>query len=499
MYLGTMATSSSGVLQLESAATHPLSTLKGSDPNRLSVSTTKTKLPHGLTVHELKEMTKARLQAEAAEKTDAERGISPLQFEGSGSGELHEVATSRDSAGRHDPVFVQQYPGTVHGEMGVILVPNMVHIQDVNRPPVTSFGGRQLPTSPLPPGMQTMGHQKYMVAPDQCMDSILYRTPARSETWDSASVASYNSTALSDNLGPDTVADTDGFVFGNRTRSFTYPAVQPVDSQPPGLSAAATNSLSNLPPGYGSQASLPAFDAAVGGNRRRAVTLSPNTGSILDDRPHHYGAQAGRDHLQIPQFATRHGGSMMQARQRNYSPVLEQLGLTAGFGESGNNSIGYRSSNTRVPLPSIPQGGTPGSGCLAQLSSTNGTSDFFMEESGTEIRVPAPPGFSGSEVNSSASSNLETGFSRVGSLKDNTGAVIDAGKTDQREVNIPHLGPVERLASDLEIILNLSGSNRPDRERASTYTFGSNQPSSLHRNHYLSDGFIDKDLGSFPF
>lgn len=497
MYLRTMTTSSAGAPQVESPATLPSNSHKGSDPNRLSASTTKSKLPHGLTVHELKEMTKARLQAEAAEKTDAERGLSPLHLEGSGSGELHEVVMSRDTTGRHDPVFVQQYPGAAQGEMGVILVPNMVHIQDGHRPPVTSFGGRQFPSSPLPPGMHGIGHQQYMVAPDQSMESIVYRTPARSETWDSASVASYNSTALSENLGSESFADSDAFVSGNRTRSFTYPAVQPVDLHPPGLSAAPSNSLSNLPSGYGSQPTLPAFDAAVGGNRRRAVTLSPNTGSFRDDRAHYFGAQAGRDQLQIPQLSTRHGGPMMQAQQRNYSPVLEQLGLSGGFGESGNGTMGYRSSNTRVPLPSIPQGGTPGSGGLASLSSINGPSDLFMQEpAGTEKRVSAPPGFLGPEINFQARSNLDTAFSLVGDENDNS----DAGKKDQwGVVNRPQLGSVDMLGNDLGTILNLSGSNRPDRGRASTYTFGSHQPSSFDKNQFLSDGFIGKDLDSFPY
>jgi hypothetical protein len=503
MYLGTLPASSSGVPHLEPSLNQPSNSHKGSDPNRLSASTTKSKLPHGLTVHELKEMTKARLQAEAAEKNDAEQSLSPLPFEGSGSGELHELPLYRDTTVRHDPVFVRQYAGAVHGEMGVILLPNMVPTQDGHRPPVTSFGGRQLPTSPHPPAMHGtgIGHQQFMVAPDQSMESMVYRTPLRSETWDSASVASYNSTALSDNLGSESVVDSDAFISGNRTRSFTYPAVQPVDLHPPGLSAPPRNSSLNLPSGYGgSQAALPAFDAAVGGNRRRAVTLSPNTGSILDDRAHYYGAQAGRDQLQIPPFSTRHGGPMMQAQQRNYSPVLEQLGLTGGFGEGGNGNMGYRSSNTRVPLPSIPQGGTPGSGGLPHLSSTKGPSDLFRDDSGTENRYTAPPGFLGPEMNFQATSNLHTAFSRVGVVKDNSGAIIDnVNKNQWGGVNRPHLGSVDMLGNDLESILNLSGSNRPDRERANTFTFGSHHPSTFDRNQFLSDGFIEKDLDSFPY
>jgi hypothetical protein len=38
-----------------------------------------------------------------------------------------------------------------------------------------------------------------------------------------------------------------------------------------------------------------------------------------------------------------------------------------------------------------------------------------------------------------------------------------------------HRSPEETLANDFGSVLDLSGSDRVDRERASTYTFGSNQ------------------------
>ena len=71
---------------------------------RNTSNTVKTKLPHGLTVHELKEMTKARLQSEAAEKSNefseiqsvSRDPVSPLDFD---SGEsMRERTMSRDSS-----------------------------------------------------------------------------------------------------------------------------------------------------------------------------------------------------------------------------------------------------------------------------------------------------------------------------------------------------------------------------------------------------------------
>lgn len=447
-------------------------------------------------------MTKARLQAEAAERSDAERGVSPLDFEASGSGELRERAMSRDSTGPYNPVFVQPYTGAVHGEVNGVLVPNIVQVHDALRPSISSYGGRQFPSSPLPPGMQNVGHHHFMGAPDQSVDSIAYRTPARSDTWDSASVASFNSAALSENLGSDYVVDIGSGVTGNRARSFTYPAVQPLETTSPGLSGIARNSSSNPLPGYASHATLPAFDAAVGGNRRRAVTLSPNTGSILEDRPHHYGTEVGADQVRIPEFSTRRGGPMMQARQRNYSPVLEELGLTEGYGDNGSTNTGYGSPNPMVPLPPIPQGGTPGNIGNADLSSMQGKSMFLREAPATETRVPAPPGFMASGRNIPESSNRQTAFSRVGGIEENSGSILDDGRKNQWDVvnvNRPHLGSVEDLASNLGSILNLSGSSRADRERANTYTYGSNQPSSFDRNPYISNGFIDKGLDLFPY
>jgi hypothetical protein len=500
LYINSSTTACVGALQLQAPPIRHSGASTGSDPSRLTTSSaTKAKLPHGLTVHELKEMTKARLQAEAAEKTDAERGVSPLDVEASGSGELRERAMSRDSTGRHNSVFVQPYAGSMPGEV-VAMVPNILHVHDVHCPAVTSFGGRQFSGSPMPPGIHGMGHLQYMNGPDQSMDSIVYRPPTRSDTWDSASVASYNSAALSENLGSESIADLSGFVSGNRTRSFTYPATQPLDVNPPGISAAARNFLSNPQSEPGSRSALPAFDAAVGGNRRRAVTLSPNTGSIIEDRPHHYGAEAGEDQLQIPNFSTRRGGPMMQTRQMTYSPVLEELGLSVGFGDRGDSGADYRSSNALVPLPSIPQGGIQGSRDLVDVSSMQSSSGFFREEADAETRVPAPPGFLGSEVNVSASSNRHTAFSRVANVGNISGSVLgDARKDQWSVVHRPHLGSVGNLGSDLGHILNLSGSSRHDRERANTYTYGSNQPSSFLRNPHTNDGFIDKDLDSPPY
>ena len=56
---------------------------------RVGANNMKSKLPHGLTVHELKEMTKARLQSEAAEKSNdfheiqavSRDRVSPLDFD----------------------------------------------------------------------------------------------------------------------------------------------------------------------------------------------------------------------------------------------------------------------------------------------------------------------------------------------------------------------------------------------------------------------------------
>jgi hypothetical protein len=433
----------------------PVASLFGSSTAMVA----KNKLPHGLTVYELKEMTKARLQAEAAEKLDGELhprdgdggGVSsPLDFEvlSISGAQSRERAMSRDSASRNNNINTTNKTTTIfHPKRMVGSDVVVVH------PPVPHVGG-------LSP---TLGQMN------------------RSDTWDSASVASYNSNAYSENFGSESAIDV-SFDRGsnNRARSFTVPSMPSTD----GITNLSSWPLISTTPSQTSRGSTIGtpifFDAAVGGNRRRAVTLSPGTGSILEDEPHH-GTWTG-ERLQLPTFGVCPSGNNTShaSRQRVYSPVLEQLGLDGPFAvrnrngdhAMGSNLFGSSSSRNRSDF-----GHT-------SLSS----SEFNRESCITESRVPAPPpGFStDTETRSLAVINHDrmTTSSYAPHSEFSRAAYHDNGKNPWEGVNPPHCfsNTVDNLSSDLGSILNLSGSDCQNRNRASTYTYGYALPVSLPNN-----------------
>eukprot|EP00536_Pseudo-nitzschia_multiseries_P004211 jgi/Psemu1/64535/estExt_Genemark1.C_690009 len=433
-----------------------------------------TVLPHGLTVYELKEMTKARLQFEAAEKSNEiqERcrdRVSPLDFDSGDS--MRERALSRDSSsgGR---LTNNTVGSTFQSQQGAskLVQPQAQHqcqiMQSGFRPPSSRLGDGSTPCS-------------------------------RTETWESTSVASHNSTVYSENMGSESVSEVGSFGHSShRNRAFTYPAVQVIN--PLDVTGNTTSrSFSSPSPvqasprrGSGVLGGASFFNATVGGNRRRAVTLSPNTGSILEDRPFRYETYESSDRLEIPNFSARMSGAPLssattptQIRQREYSPVLEQLGLD----NSNYLSNGTQSSSSVFRSLATNGSSLPG---ISQISSkreldrhgfqcnTKNKSDIFGEGPTIETRSPAPPpGF----VTHSMSPSVQTAFSRVASADS-----YSYEPSNQNHINRCHLLSEDNLLSDFGSLLDLSGS-RDDRERANTYTFGTNQSSSI--NAPLSDVF----------
>jgi len=452
--------------------------------NRSNSNTIKHKLPHGLTVHELKEMTKARLQSEAVEKTHeyaetlqasvataavARDRVSPLDFEET---PMRDRAMSRDSltAGRINNSQVSPY----------------LHNHQVIK--------TQLQSQP-----QVGFHENTVGAP-----SSSFR-PARNDTWESTSTASHNSTVYSDNLGSESASDGSyGHNSNHRNRSFTYPAAQGVQSldipnpSSSGYGYKESRSFSNPSPVQASPhrgarliGGHSLFNAAVGGNRRRAVTLSPNTGSILEDRPVRYNSVDTGDRLEIPNFSSGLSDTTnlsaafpAQNLNRGYSPVFEQLGLGL------DNSFGTESSNV-FRGSSIKNGSTlPGIAQIGSFTSTN-NADVFRSPSAQESRAAAPPpGFSAS----SASPRGQTAFSRVASMDGycNNNSVNRKSSWEpipnSNRINISDFSPETTLVADFGSLLDLSGSDRRDRERASTYTFGSRQSPYGNQNPQFKDG-----------
>jgi len=413
----------------------------------------KQKLPHGLTVYELKEMTKARLHAEAVDRIDTDRkesafenrgGFSPVEFES--PSEARERAMSRDSASRNNHVVLRQ--GSASDS--ITSIPSMVQ---VNQPSREGHHGRQPNLSPLHPRFQ--------------------------------SFVPFGSATPSNDAG--SVGQTGVESSSQEDRS-------------PPSSALASPSNSSF------------FDSTIGsGNRRRALTSSPKQGLIHEDRPHLSGE------LMLSSFTSSNRSTLVPRVRNSYSPVLGQLGLDgtrlnqkSGMVEFYDFNRPRTSSATSLPLaenmnrprtssttslPPISRTGdefaTERPNNLFQLSGTypRSRNESLPEDLATSFaesplsfqpsngRVRASPGFSRSAENVEKRSN--TAFSRVGNIE-NLASGWQANEGMIRSLE-------DRLLNDMGSILRLSDeADRPDRERSNTYP---------HTSKATTDTHISGDFG----
>lgn len=464
--------------------------------SRNNSNTIKHKLPHGLTVHELKEMTKARLQSEAVEKSNecaemqavSRDRVSPLDFDSAEP--VRDRTMSRDSSST----------GRINSNQAASYVPK----QQVAPKMI------QTPVQPQP----QMGFHPNNVLGGTPISSFRAVAP-RNDTWESTSVESHNSTIYSDNFGSESASDGGSFAHNSshRNRSFTYPegrGVQALDntnSSGTSFGYKESRSFSNPSPvqasphrGAGLIGGQSLFNAAVGGNRRRAVTLSPNTGSILEDKPLQYYSMESGDRLEIPNSPSGLSDTLnlsatlpTQNLNRGYSPVLEQLGLGLD-----NSYISNSTETSNVFRGSANKNGSslPGISRMCSIeqeihrafpSNTTNYSSIFRSPSAAETRATAPPpGFTAT----SASPGGPTAFSRVASMDGycNVDRKSNWNRSNSNQINTSDLSPEARLVADFGSLLDLSGSDRRDRERASTYTFGSRQSPHINKSPHFKDG-----------
>jgi hypothetical protein len=399
------------------------------------------KLPHGLTVHELKEMTKARLQAEAAENSsEASKGeqkrVSPLDFDATAF-ESRERATSRgDSTSLRERAMSRDSTGLKHAKLhgmsdSMSSIPSMVQVNPCAR---DYPKGRQPQVSPLPPGFLHFGPgSSSMPSLSDGVDSSLrfsdanrgWQQQSRSDAWDNASVNSHNSTVASEYLGSESAFSSgmQGPDDMGRPRAYT-----------------AGNSITGPPDFFRDNAPSPAdvspgnvfFDAAVGGpNRRRACTLSPRPGLIHEDRPHFSGAPLG-----IPSFSDT-STSLLSRSRNNFSPVMPQgrnegprFGYTnAGFIGGGFAEPPQRPRTASDHVPGIYAGGfvdvsnRPRASSAASLPPMSHTSEeFFVDRSAPPSRFASSQAMMGSAPITEEPSNSITdsifGYASVSSGRD---------------------------------------------------------------------------------
>jgi hypothetical protein len=397
----------------------------------------KSKLPHGLTVHELKEMTKARLQAEngsEASKGEQKR-VSPLDFDA--GFENRERATSRDSTSIRERAMSRDSTGALnhaklHGMSdSMSSIPSMVQVN----PSARDYPkGRQPQVSPLPPGFQHFGPgSSSMPSLSDGVDSSLrfpdanrsWQQHSRSDAWENASVTSHNSTVASEYLGSESafssgIPGPDDF---GRPRAYTAGNSMP---GPPDFPHDNAMSPANVSPGN------PFFDAAVGGpNRRRACTLSPRPGLIHEDRPHFSGEPLG-----IPSFSDA-SASLLSRSRTNFSPVMPK-GRADGprFGHTNAGVIGggfaeppHRPRTVSDHVPGIFEGGfvdmsnRPRASSAASLPPMSHTSEeFFFDRSVPPSRFASSQGLMGNppitEENPNSITDSIFGYASVSSGRD---------------------------------------------------------------------------------
>jgi len=229
-------------------------------PTHRQVSNAKSKLPHGLTVQELKEMTKARLQAEAAESHDQDFVRAPPSSSPSYQHPTSQQHFQQQNAvleGVRDGPCESSYPDQSRGasKIGTARGFTQDHIlQGV--PSSQDFSG--------PPGFQSLPSQGSLNSHGVPGRDSMHQQQPPKETWETGSVGSHNSTINSDYLGrcesPYTLDEFKDISF-NRTRS--YPTSGSIDRHFENVSS-----------------SVSYFDnsSVLNENRRRASTLSPRQG-----------------------------------------------------------------------------------------------------------------------------------------------------------------------------------------------------------------------------
>jgi hypothetical protein len=387
----------------------------------------KPKLPHGLTVHELKEMTKARLQAEAVEQKDGFTG----------------------------------QPNESHAP-----VPSTVNVgQQEHRDPHQMSRSQ---VSPIPPGFH--GHRMNSVSPYP--DNLDHQNRFAHEGWspesrggaDAWETASVNS-AASDYLPPDAAFpanfhagthSVDDYSFG-RTRS--YPAS--------GNSNYAPHELIQVPGGAGGAGPTGYYDG-YSPNRRRAATLSPRPGltHLHEDRP----VLSGDGGPGIPSFSS-------SSSRRAHLPVRTR----GAYNADAYHYPRQRTSST-TSLPAISHtaeefaGGEESPSLFSQFESLREDDDAGHSVTGL-VDVfrgfPAnyngmsspPPGLGGGDsdrlVMSTSSSNGFGSFgderTRASTWSGHTSDFFGPGLFDSRNDD------QDGLAGDLALILKLSGAEeKPD-------------------------------------
>lgn len=325
-------------------------------------STASSKFPHGLTVHELKEMTKARLHAEATERhgTDKYRHRN-FENQSHPTADVQTVVTeSRGNlmSSDHNRSHILRHQVDASDSRGS--VPSLVQVHPLS--------ADQNQTSRYPPQVSPIPGMQNYKALNSANSNFLENNGQESnrqafnrnqqdfrvDNWDTASIG--NSTVTSDYLGSECAFsgydDGSGAHFG-RSRSYTGNSGYTATSD----MAFYENATSALASPNGSF-----FEATVGTvpNRKRAATLSPRPGLTLlhEDRPFSSELELG---MRSFPSSTRRPLSFLP--DNTFSSPLRPLSsdisglighpLTGIIGEGANDFFNRARTSSTTSLPAI--------------------------------------------------------------------------------------------------------------------------------------------------
>ncbi|CAB9505579.1 expressed unknown protein [Seminavis robusta] len=356
-------------------------------------SSSTSKLPHGLTVNELKEMTKARLQAEAADKMSTSTGSAVVEME------------TRDPSSAGFDAMQSNYGQSMPSlDRSGHVVPSQVHTNSMGFDHGSSFR-QPAQVSPIPSSLHGFGQS----TSSSSFNDTLAQDPSRTvagnrgrvdsypdSNWDNASVTSHNSTVASEYLGSESAFSSGVNGYGQlddpsamslgRTQSY------PLGSN--GRSTAVSSEMvsrentptNSIPSPIGTSYFEPSA-SAMNQNRQRAMTLSPRPGLSLlhEDRPGFC-----EDELGIPSFSSgsRHARQQLTARsRRSFSPILQpqayasdsSLGAGGNYGSNNNLPGGVLGGNIMENRPR-----TSSTASLPAISHT--AEEFALDGHGTSRR-----------------------------------------------------------------------------------------------------------------
>lgn len=479
-------------------------------------------------MHELKEMTKARLQAEAAEKMSTGGGSGPNFPSNCNVVELETRETSAFNG--VTSLQQQQQQSNNHNNM-YSLQPNSFQQgyddgQSMHSDPTSIRPAQVSPPSPAMHGFLPAGHGYGNENNNNTLAGHLSagnraRVDSYPESnWESASVTSHNSTASY--LGSESAFSAGvgggngaGFSQGGDDQSLGR-----TQSYPAGFNrTVACNqdmpSRENTPTSVPSPLGSSYFDSAgsLGQNRQRAMTLSPRPGGGLsllhEDRP-----GFSEEDLAIPSFSSsRHVRQPLPNRsRRSFSPIMQPqpFGIETmaayGGGSSAAGVIGGGLHENRprtssaVSLPAISHTAEEfaldpnidGGASSRRSSDCVGIRSFPIQEHEANSLITGTPGFLGS-ASLYGGSDPGTHTSSVSGVfrHDFSGMPAPPGLEHPSVLSLPRMDHLSSVSSGNTDSI---GSNRV---RASTWdVFGSSTSASSLHQYTVAEDTLAGDLAS---